>query len=54
MSMVIVAVHSQRVALSTFIILKLYYVGNQGCHDVKLQVTMVAIVQCERGVVNVL
>ena len=54
MSTVIIAVHALRVALSTNLILKLYYVGNLSSHDVKLQVVMVAIVQCVRGAVYVL
>ena len=33
-------VHAQRVALSMYVILKLYYVGNQDSCDVKLQVTI--------------
>ena len=31
-----------RFALSMYVIFKLYYAGNQGSHDVKLQVTMAA------------
>ena len=39
MSTSIVAALDQRVALSIYVILKLLYVGNQGSHDIKLQVT---------------
>ena len=42
-STTIVAAHPQRVALSKCLILNPYYVGNQGNHDIKLQVTMLAM-----------
>ena len=40
MGIVNAAAHAHRVALSTYVILKLYYVGNHCGRDVKLQVTM--------------
>ena len=39
----IVSTLAQRIALSKYIILKLYYVGNQGSSDVKLQVMKAAM-----------
>ena len=53
-SMEVVSMHAQKVAPSIYVIFEVYYVGNQGNCDVKLQVTMTAIVQCEQGAVNVL
>ena len=41
-STAIVAAYAQRLVLSIYTILKLYYIGNQGSHDSKLQVTMAA------------
>ena len=51
MSMAVVAAHAQRVALYIYVILKLYYIGNLGSRDVKLQVMMGVVVLCERGAV---
>ena len=49
--------HVQIVAISIYIIMTSYYVGNQGSHDVKLQITMATrfrINENEQGTVNVL
>ena len=53
-SMEILATPVQRVSMCIYVILKLYYVGNQGSHDVKLQVIDDGRVRYEWGAVSVL